>query len=307
MRSRKQMTSDEVREFAQAMQQVDFNDPSQRKAVAETIVKDLRQEIEQDDIIRTLGVDVQYFNEGQTVQFVTRKGVKAYVHEPGSYAPRSTITNRVQTLYTEMCSVHPELEIGQLKSGRYGSVQDLKDMALSELLGRKYGIIWSTLVGSINTASTTQYGAMTTVMTAAQKKLVLDSGIDYVADQQGSNVQAIIGRRSALNWLADYTAYGTTGPSDSRKSDLDNSVYPMTYRGVPVVMLNQYTDGWGVNVIQAGQIMVLGSNTVKLGVERTVDFMETIDVDTLMWHIHIFEKYGCGVFFPERNYRIGIS
>ena len=306
-RSRKNLTSDEVREFAQAMSQIDFNDPSQRKAVAETIVTELRDIIEKDDVIAALGADVQTFLPGQSIQFVTRKGVKAFVHEPGSYAPRSTIANRVQSLMTEMVSVHPELEIGQLKSGRYGTVQDLKDMALEELLGRKYGIVWSTLINSISTASTTQYWTVGSTDTAAAKKAAVDSGFDYVADK--SSVVAILGRRTALSWMADYNAYSATytGPSEQKKVQLDTTPYPQAYRGVPVIMLNQYTDGWGTNVITNNQIMIVGKDTVKIGVDRPLDFMESIDVNTLMWHIHIYESYGVGVFFPERNARIALT
>jgi hypothetical protein len=307
-RGRKTLTQEEVREFAKAMTEVDFNDPTQRRALAETIVKDLREEIIQDNIIELLGVETETFLPGQSVQFVTRKGLKAYVHEPGSAAPRSTITNKIQTLTTELVSVHPEMEIAQLQSGRYGSVQEIKDFALEALLARKYGIVWNTLIASVPTTQTApQYQALALGATTAIKKAALDSGIDYVADQPGSYPVAIVGRRSALAWVADYPGYNATnltGPSDRKKVEIDYSLYPGTYRGLPVIMLNQYNDGWGTKVISESGWMVVGSNTLKMGIDRQLDFMESVDVDTLMWHIHMFESYGFGVFNATRNSRV---
>jgi hypothetical protein len=303
MRGRKNLTSEEVREFQEAMASVDFNDAGQRRALAEVIVKELRDWIEKDDILAALKVDIQTFLPGQTVQWITRKGVKAFVHEPGSYAPRSTIANKTTTLSTEMISVNPEIEIGQLRSGRYGTIQDIKDMAMQELLSRKYGIIWSTLIGSISAGNASQYWTAAKTVSAAAKKNAVDSGFDYVADK--TEVTAIIGRRTALSWMADYSAWSTTGPSENMKNQLETTTaYPQSYRGVPVIMLNQYTDGWGTDVITADNVMILGRDTVKLGVDRPLDFMEEINIDTLMWHIHIFESYGTAVFFPERNARI---
>lgn len=305
--SRKNLTSAEAMEFSKALAAVDFqHDKEARFSAAETIVKELREQIERDNIMSLLGAEVVTFNPGQACEFITRKGMKAFVHEPGSYAPRSSITNRSQTLSTELVSVHPEIEIGHLKSGRYGTIQDLKSMALDELLGRKYGIVWSTLVGSIaSTAS--NYWSVSSSATAAAKRAALDSGFDYVADRQGSTITAIVGRRTALSFLSDYTAYTTYGPSEMKKQDIEDTNYIGKYRGVPVILLNQYTDGWGVNVIANNEIMLLGKDTVKIGVTRPLDFMEEVEVNTLKWHIHMFEEYGTAVFFPERNARIKLT
>lgn len=307
-RSRKILTSEERRAFASAMQAVDFKDPAQRFEIAETIVKELKEEIDRDDVLAALDAEVVEFLPGQSVQWVTRKGLKVFVHEPGAYVPRSVLTNRTQTLYTDRVAVHPEIEITQLKSGRYGSLQEIKDQAYAELSGRKYASAWTTLIGSVATTDA-NYFATVSGPTSAQKKAAVDSGIDYVADQQGSYPTAIVGRRSALNWLADYAAYPASQNviSDSRKEVMDNQIYPGTYRGLPVVMLNQYKDGYGVNMITNNNIMVVGKGTVKIGVDVPLDFLEGVDINTTMWHMNIFESYGVGVFFPERNARIYLT
>lgn len=303
------LTSEEVREFKQAMASVDWTrDPAARRAIAETIVKDVRQDVEQDDLIRLMGVDVQYFDEGQSVQFRTRRGMKAYVHAPGSLAPRSTMTTNTVVLTTELTSVHPELEIGQLTSGRYGSIQDIRNEAKSELLGSQYATIWNTLIASVPSSQAgTNYWTYASTVTAAAQKNALDSGFNYVADVAGSEITAIVGRRSALGFLQDYSAYTTHAPSDKLRSELESNPFVGSYRGVPVIMLNQYTDGYGVNRITNGNIMILGKDTIKMGVDRPVGVEETIDVDTLNWHMHIYTKFGTAVVLPTRNARIYIS
>ena len=44
-------------------------------------------------------------------------------------------------------------------------------------------------------------------------------------------------------------------------------------------------------------------------VYASIDFPNTytIDVDTLVWHIHLYMKMGAAVFFPERMAKIVVS
>jgi hypothetical protein len=310
-RGRKVLTSAQANAWAEAVKDFNWRDPKQRMAIAETIVFDLKETIDRDDIISLLQVDVREFAPGQTPQWRTRKGIKSFISQPGSYAPRSQMNQRVQTLTTERVHAHPEIEIIQLQSGRYGDVQDIRDEALAELLGRKYGKIWTTAIGSVAT-SDANYWATAATPNALQKKAALDSGFNYVADQQNSEITAIVGRRNALEWLSDYDAYvaGTNagiGMGETRRAELDGKPFPDTYRGIPVVYLNQYTDGWNANVIDESEIMILGRDTVKLGVDTPLTFLEEIDVDTATWHLNIFESYGVGVFDASRNARVVLS
>jgi len=313
MHKRRVLDSEAARKYELAVASVNFDDPMQRRALAETIVKEVREDIEKDDLISAMGVDTLYFEEGQTVQFQTRYGCKAYVHEPGSYAPRSTITTHTVSIATELVSVHPQLEIGQVR--RYGSFEDIRNMAQEEMLGRQYATIWSTVYGSITSADegTTSSGNKnywTVASTAAAnvKKAAVDSGFNFVADVQGSRITAIVGRRSAFGWLQDPVAWSSTyGPSEDTKKAIDFAPYQAQYRGVPVIMLNQYKDGYGVDRITNGEIMILGSNSIKMGVDRPLGVKEEINVDDLMWHLHMYMKYGVAVLYPERNARIHIS
>lgn len=302
------LNAEEARVFSEKMKSIDWvNDKKARVAFATVIVDELREDIVRDDVIGMLGVDVRTYQEGQSLEFTTHgKTLKAYVHEPGSFAPRSRIVNKSVTLTAELVSVNTELEIGELKSGRYGSVEDIRREALETLQGRKYGIVWSTLVGSVATTDA-NYWSVAAADSAAAKKAALESGLQYVLDQQGSTAVAIVGRRNALGFLGDYSAYNTYGPSEAKKAELDTNPYPASYKGIPVVYLNQYKDGWNGSVISEGNIMIVGSDTIKMGVERELDFAEDFNSNTLVWNVHMYEKYGVAVLRPTRNARIAIT
>jgi hypothetical protein len=300
-----------VKAYADLMKNFDYNNESHRKAVALTIVNDLAENIIKDDLINMLGVDVRTFNPGETLQFRTRKGIKVFTSQPGSYVPRSQMAQRVQTLTTERHAAHPSIEIDQLRSGRYGDIMDLRNEALEQLLGTKYAKIWSTLVGSVPSSGGASGGYLTlaTSSTGLAKKAALDSGIDYVADKQGSFATAIVGRRNELLWLADYATYAGSGVglSEVQKQHMYENVSIPMYRGIPILYLNQYTDGWGVNMITEDNVMVVGYDTIKLGQDGPLTFLEGIDVDNTTWHINIFESYGVGIFDSTRNARIYFS
>jgi hypothetical protein len=306
MKSRKNLTLAEAQAFAEQMHGVDWNNSEQRRAIAETIVFDVKSIVNFDNILAQMGVEEVRFLPGQTVQFTTKKGLKAFVHEPGSYAPRSVLTQRVVNLTPELVSVNGEMEIGQLQAGRYGTVQDVKDMAVEQLTGKKYSILWNILTNS-KAATDPGYYSIAAAVAGTVKKNTLDSGFDYVADVPGSEVVAIVGRRTALSWIADFDSYGSNGPSEKLRETLDTKAYPDTYRGVPVVYLPNYVDGWGITGITASDIMILGRNTIKLGYSRELNFMESTDSNTLNWNLHMFEEYGACLFMAERNARIVLT
>lgn len=297
--------------YKDLMKDFDYNNEAHRKAVALTIVYDLQENIVKDDLINLLGVDIRTFMPGETPQWRTRKGIKVFTSQPGSYVPRSQMAQRVQTLTTERHAAHPSIEVDQLRAGRYGDIMDLRNDALEQLLGFKYAKVWTTLVGSKVSGDNAAGGYFTLAESSAAlaKKNALDSGIDYVADQQGSYATAIVGRRNSLLWLADHAAYAGNGAglSDTQKEHLYGNISVPMYRGLPILYLNQYTDGWGVNMIEDKNIMIVGADTIKLGVDGPLAFLEAIDVDNTTWHINIFESYGVGIFDAKRNARILFS
>jgi len=298
----KAISMNDAAEFAKEMQAINWANPMERLAVAQVVAESVKDAVDLTDPIRVLGIDVQKIKPGDSVQFVSRKGARAYIHAPGTAAPRSMIVNRVQTLDTELVSVNLEFELNQLKSGRYGSVADIKEEGRSGLIYKKWQIIWDTIRGSIASGAANYWTSAG--VSPLDKMNALDSGIDYVADQPG-RASAIIGRRSDLSWLLK--GFGTTSGvvwADAEKSKiLKDGLFPV-YRGIPVIELNSYKDIYGAEMITTGTIMVLNESTLKVGQSYAPEAYEALNADTLVWNIHLATMFGCGVFFPERNARI---
>lgn len=286
-----------------------LNTKEDQQAFAEVIVDQIREDIMRDNLIDAMGVISRTFAFNETMQFKTTRGTKAFIHEPGSPAPRSTFQNRVHYLDAEFISVRPTLELGEIQSGRYGSVADIREFAMEEIQGKKYNILWNTLINSVATTDA-NYWSVSSSGTPNAKVNAIDSGLDYVADIPGSMEVAIVGRRSALKFLSKHEAYQPAnflGPSNRKMEELDYNLYPGQYRGVPVIMLNQYQDGWGMNNITDNEIMILGKNTLYMGVKEELGMQQWVDGATLEWNLHLYTRCGFGVFFPERNARIKLS
>lgn len=296
----KQVTQQDIEAFAAEMQNVNWNDPADRSAIALTILEYVKEDIQKEDL-ESLLVDVYNFNIGESPQWVTRKGLKAYAHEPGSYAPRSTITQKVLTINTEQVSVHPEFELNQLRAGRYGTIADVRTMATEELLGRKYSIIWSTIIGSI-AATADNYATFAGSATAANKLLALDAAIDYVEDKSPGGVKAIVGRYTSLGWITTTSLW-----SNQTKHIIETTGNMGEYRGIPIVKLHQYTDGYGNKWIQDDEILVVGTGSTKLGRNQGLEVLDDINVDTKTWDLRMDESYGTVVHYSDRNYRLHIS
>lgn len=286
--------------LAEACKSVNWDDPKERRAVALTVLRHVKIDIEKEDLLPLIA-DVENVPLGQTIQWAVRKGMKAYVHEPGTAAPRSHITQKTLSIQSEMVSVHPEIELGQLKSGRYGSLAEMKTMAKDELLGQRYTVIWNTLRGSI-AAGSANYWQMNTTDSLQARKDVLVSGINYCEDQQGGPIKAIIGRRSILGFVTELPGYAET-----TLSKIDNDGFLGSFRGIPLIAMKQYTDLYGINQIQADTIYIVKSGTIKYAKTQDVEVEEGINVDTLMWSAHYHMRHGTAVFYPEWNARINYS
>ena len=118
------VNGEDTKRLSELMKSVDWFDASQRKAIADVVVRRLQEEIRAEDITQFYA-DVDRFGVGDTPQYTFQKGLKAYIHEPGTYAPRSTMIQRTVTVATELISVHPEMEISQLQGGRFGGIANL--------------------------------------------------------------------------------------------------------------------------------------------------------------------------------------
>ena len=290
------------RELRDTWGKIDWRDDGKRQALAETIVKIVYEQIQEEDMT-TLMADVEYFELKDTMQFGNLKGIKAWVHEPGSYAPKSVLVKKTLTLYEKMTSINPTINLIELDSGRYGSLADMKRDAKDEILGERYAAIWNTLVGSIaetdtNYATFADSGDPTSV-----KKPILDAALSYLRDI-GAKPKAIVGRYSILDWIADLTTY-----SDAFKEVRDREGLMGYYKGVPVVYLQQHLDGYGNVRIGSDNICLVTEGTVKVGIKFDLEryVMEHVDVNTYDWNMHAAEMWGVGVVHPQKNYRIKVT
>jgi len=286
--------------FAKAMQ-LGLSQEDTRRAIAVKIVKSISDSMEQSDIA-SLILPKEYIPLGQTVEFKVPGKLKVYWHEAGSYAPRTQMVNKVFSIPTSLVSAHPECELGLLEAGRYGSMQDLIDAAKEGLQGAINAKIWNTLIGSI-TSTKKNYATSSGKLTMA----ALNEAINYVEDQVGGAV-AIVGRKNVLGSLLDFntSTYEVGVYSDSVKDQIMKTGKINTYRGIPVIGLNQWRDAYGKVTVNEGSVLVVGKNVGRYVVSQELRSQDAIDVDNLVWHIHLYMRVGCGVIFPERMYRIVI-
>lgn len=281
-----------------------FDDPSQRTALAKKITRKLQNEVDQRDLSGFL-LDKEFIPLGTQVEWTLDTPMRVYWHEPGSYAPRTSIYQKTFTLTTEMLSVHPEYELNQLRAGRYGTIAYQSQKARDAILGAINSKIWNTLTGSIATTAVNyanDAGGLT--------KASLDTAITWCSDQPGGGPKAIVARRPRLDAILDFNTDGSADLGifdDATKRQVLQTGAIGVYRGVPLIPLPNWIDGNGVNTISSNDVMVVGGGSGKFVVQTDLQSMDDINVDTLIWHIHMWTRIGVAIFFPLRNYRINVA
>lgn len=293
----------DFQQFATEMRQA-IKNPDDRRAVAEKITKSIKDSIDQRDLV-SLIMNKERVELGTKVEYTLDSKLKAYWHEPGSYAPRTGMYQKVFTVPTWMVSAHPAYELNQLEAGRYGTAQDQIVAARDAILGAINARVWSTLSGAIS-SSDDNYATSAGGLTRAS----VENAINWVEDQVGG-VAAIVGRRNLLYNVLGYnvdTSAGDVGLySDDMKDQIMKTGRIGTYYGVPLVGLPQWRDGYGKLTIPQDEVLVVGRDMGKYVVSRDMRSLDDIDIDSLTWHIHIWMMVGLAVFFPERMYKIKIT
>lgn len=279
-----------------------------RKAVAQKIVQYVSNEVEQRDLSGLI-LDVVNVSLGQTYEWVYRGKLQAYWHEPGSYAPRTAMTQKVFTIPTKMISANPEYEIGQLKAGRYGTMQDQIAAARDAIVGQINAMVFNTIVGSI-TSSKNNYAAV--ALTAANAtnvanfKTALDRAVRWVKDRPGG-ARAIVARATTIDFIGDFSNSNNNVWSPSMVEDYMKRGIVSSYKGVPIIPLQQYIDKYDKPTIPENEVLVVGYNLGKVVIEEELQQMSDIDVNTLIWNVHMWKRIGAGLLFPDNAYRIKIG
>jgi len=297
------LTVDERRALATLFKSINWHDPVERHAIATKIVEMVVSDVYQQDVINRLA-DVERFGPGEELQFHVLDEVLAYVIEPGGYLPRSTMTKTSVTLPRHRVGVSVELDIDQLSSGRYGTVNDIRRKIGEALLGARNGLVWDTLFASV-VSGDSNYATFSSSASADTKKTALDTAISYVHDNTNNGPIAIAGRWSALDWIEQID--GSKWFSDNARDAVLNDGFLGVYKGVPIVRMRSYKDRNAVQKINANHIMVISDGTIKFGeVEPGTRVLDEIKGDTLGWNLNIWESYGTVVVQPERNYHLEI-
>ena len=152
------------------------------------------------------------------------------------------MVQKVFTVPTWMVSAHPEYEISQLEAGRYGTVQDQVKAARDAILGAINARVFNTVTGTVTSGDANYITCASNLARTA-----INSALNWVEDQVGG-AKVIVGRRNLLYGMLDWGTTGTTDTgvfSDSMKDTVLKVNKIPTYRGVPVVGLPQWRDGFG--------------------------------------------------------------
>lgn len=300
------MTTAEKQALEVLISKIDWSNPvdPNKRTLATKIVESVQQDVYSQQIVNLLA-EAKTFGPGEEMQFKTDSGLVAYIIEPGSFAPRSQITNTVTTLPKKLITVATELEIGQLRSGRYGTISDLKAKALEQILGAQNAMLWSTAWRSVtSTSSDNNYASVSTAATVETKKAALDTAISRIADYSNTNIKAIVGRYSSLDFLEGMDKDFL--PDDMLSDLYKREGFLTVYRGIPVFRLKSFKDGYGVQHIGADNIMVIGDGGLVFGTEEPgLEIGENYHATTTrVWEMAMFLQVGAAAINSKRLYRI---
>jgi hypothetical protein len=270
-----------------------------RQALAEKITVFVNEQVVQKDL-STLIIDKDTFYTPQKPEYTKYSGLTAYWHEPGSYAPRTSVIRKTFTVTTDMLSVHPEYPVKQLKAGRYPDLVETMNLSVEAMLGQTNALIWNTIRTAVGTSGS-NYSNIATPITAA----ALNAGIAWVNDKAGG-VRCIVGRGSVLEPIDDFAVSKTGVYSDRQLDEIMRTGVVNIYKGAPIVSLPQYYDGHGIPTIAPKTILIVGNSIGKFVQEDDIEQMSEVDIDTVMWHQHLFGYFGCVIFNVQNVYRIDV-
>jgi len=273
--------------------------PNGQRVIAEIVISDITKKYEMVDIAELLGVS-KTFNEGQDPRFRTKKGLVGYIHAHGSTANRSEWTAEWVNLTTDLLSVNPEIYLPDLEAGRIGTLAELQADALEAAKNKMGNHIFTTIQAGVSTGAGTISSANWTAAGATAVS-ALKAAIRYVSDRGGA--QAVVGRYSTLVSVCDFD-HGYD-PAASEEIRLKGSLG--TYHGVNLVYLDRVEDRNEQQLVPEGVLFVvpkkLGAVTGYVG-----DFkvQQNLDVDDLIFNLHIYRTVGIALLHEDRIYKLTI-
>lgn len=277
-------------------------DPKVRKATAAKITQEVSNRLETTDVV-PLFLDTQTLTFGDELEFFEKQSqMKAYTVESDGRTPRSYVFKRTYRPTPKDIHVHPAMNLKLLKSGRYGSMEDLINDGVRAIQTEQNDYLFNVLKASV-VSGKVNYA---TCATPAALETAMKLGKRWIDDRSG--VRAIVGRSSVLDLVNDFNQGHTVqNYSDMTLEEIMKRGVLSTYRGAPLVGLKRQEDSFGKNIIPADEIWVVGNNVGKFVYETEMDSLEGIDVDTWEWHINMYRRISALVIFPENLYRIKLT
>lgn len=308
---KERLSEQERKALASYLQNIDWSNPydENKRALATKIVENVQQDIYNQQLVNYLA-DVKEVGPGEEMQFRTRRGLVAYVIEPGAYAPRSQITNTVVTLPRKLITVATELELGQIRSGRYGSIADIKKDALEQILGAQNSMLWEVAWRAVAAGSADgNYSSFATAASNSTKRAAVDSAISYLADYTQTGPRAIVGRYSALAFMENGYLETDYLPESMKEDLFRRTGFMGVYRGVPVFRLKSFKDEYGVEKISASHILVIGDGVLKYGVQTPgLEVFDQVKGTTNhTWEIAFWLTVGACAVETHRIYHLEIT
>jgi len=273
-----------------------------REAFALKVLEKMNTIVPAVDIVNfILDVD-NSFGVGDVPQWIETDGVTVFQHEPGSYAPRSKVSNRTVTAEPDFYSAVVALNMVDLESGRYGSVADIQNLILNRLVGKKSAVLWNLLKTTVTSADANYVSVASNL-----DKTSLDLGVEYVADK-GGRAKAIIGRRLALKAIFGFTGSLGADWSPKMREKFELEGFMGEYRGVPVIMLPDFQDENKVSLIDNMNVFVVGDKLGKVAPTIPLFSRQWQDNDTLEWILRYSEEYALALLdVDKRCYRVEIT
>jgi hypothetical protein len=201
------------------------------EAVAETIYQKVKRGVKTFNPV-PLFMNVVPGTLGKTVEAHEVEGGKMYSRTYGGYMRVSRLRHQTYTVTTAPESIHLEIPVEALKTGRY-TVADLTFAATQAILRYKIRLAFDTYVAAYPTGAT---GFVTNCSSTAVTNTLLNGAIDSLADYDVDSI-TVIGRYSALTPITDFTGY-----SDNALEEIRRQGGLGKYRGADLVKLKYVVD-----------------------------------------------------------------
>ena len=234
---------------------------------------------------------------GKVVEAHEIEGGKVYSRTDGGFMRVSRLRHVSFTMTTSPESVHLEIPVEALKTGRY-TVADLVFSATQAILRFKIRLAFDTFVAAYTSGST---GYVTNASSSALGATVLNSAIDTLADFDIDSI-SVIGRYSALSPITDFSGF-----SDNALEEIRQQGGLGRYRGADIIKLKYVADEVYGNVPFDTDSVFLTSNEKNFNRYAEVKKIEKaawISPGDKMFHIAFDFEDGAAIWKLKYGHRI---